>query len=130
MPTILVVDDHAPIRSAVRELFERSFAATRIGEAENGADAIEKAKELKPDLIVLDVSMPVMNGFEAAKILRKILPTVPVVFLTAHDMEATVQAALQVGVHDVFSKQHDLTPLVTHARAVFGEALVSSSSRP
>lgn len=130
MPTVLIVDDHAPIRSAVRELFESCFPAVRCGEAENGAEAIAKAKELKPDLIVLDVSMPVMNGFEAAKILRKLLPSVPVVFLTAHYMDATVQAALQVGVHDVFSKQNDLTPLVAHARAVFSEALVSSSSRP
>jgi len=68
LPTILIVDDHAVVRTAVRGLFESCFESIVCGEAENGADAIVKAKELEPDLIVLDVSMPVMNGLEAAKI--------------------------------------------------------------
>ena len=122
MPTILIVDDHALVRSAVRDLFESRFTAIQCAEAENGADAVVKAEELKPDLIVLDVSMPVMNGFEAAKILHEMLPAVPLFLLTAHYMEATVQAALQIGIRAVFSKYQDLAPLVTHARAVFGAA--------
>jgi DNA-binding NarL/FixJ family response regulator len=120
LPIILIVDDHAHIRSAIRELFESRFEAIHCAEAENGADAIMQAEELKPDLIVLDVSMPVMNGFEAAKILQKVLPDVPVFLLTAHYGEATVQAAMQVGIRAVFSKYEDLDPLVTQAGAVFG----------
>jgi two-component system, NarL family, nitrate/nitrite response regulator NarL len=89
------------------------------GEPENGADAIAKAQELKPDLIVLDLSMPVMNGFEAAKIFREVFPEIPIFMLTAHYMPATEQAALQVGIRAVFSKHQDLTALITQARAVF-----------
>lgn len=122
MPTILIVDDHAVVRTAVRALFESCFESIVCGEAENGADAIVRARELEPDLIVLDVSMPVMNGFEAAEILHRILPAVPVFLLTAHYMEATVQAALRIGIRAVFSKHHDLAPLVTQARAVLGAA--------
>ena len=119
MPTILIVDDHATIRTAVRDLLESSLTSVVCREAENGVDAITKAHELKPDLIVLDLSMPVMNGFEAAKILRDLLPAIPIFMLTAHYMAETVQAALQVGIRAVFSKHQDLTPLVTQARAVF-----------
>lgn len=118
LPTILIVDDHALIRTAVREMLESCFESIACREAENGAEAIIKAQELKPDLIVLDVSMPVMNGFEAAKILHQILPEVPVFLLTAHYVEATTQAAVQVGIRAVFSKSADLTPLLTQARAV------------
>ena len=120
MPTILIVDDHATIRTAVRDLLESSLTSVVCREAENGVDAITKAHELKPDLIVLDLSMPVMNGFEAAKILRDLLPAIPIFMLTAHYMAETVQAALQGGIRAVFSKHQDLTPLVTQARAVFG----------
>jgi DNA-binding NarL/FixJ family response regulator len=116
MPTVLIVDDHAAIRIAVRDLFESSWASIVCGEAENGADALLKAEELQPDLIILDLSMPVMNGFEVAKILHDTLPAVPILLLTTHYMEATMQAALQIGIRAVFSKQEDLALLVTLAR--------------
>jgi CheY-like chemotaxis protein len=114
LPTVLIVDDHAVIRAAVRELFERGMGSVVC---ENGADAIAKAQE--PDLIVLDLSMPVMNGFEAAKIFRELFPAIPIFMLAAHYMPATEQAALQVGIRAVFSKHQDLTALITQARAVF-----------
>lgn len=119
LPTILIVDDHAAVRTAVRDLFESSMASVVCGEAENGVDAIAKAQELKPDLIVLDLSMPVMNGFEAAKIFRDLFPTIPIFMLTAHSMVETEHAALQIGIRAVFSKHQDLSPLITQARAVF-----------
>jgi CheY-like chemotaxis protein len=84
LPTILIVDEQALIRSAIRDLFESVSRRFDAGRQKMGAEAIVKAEELKPDLIVLDVSMPVMNGFEAAKILQKILPAVPVFLLTAY----------------------------------------------
>ncbi len=119
MPTVLIVDDHAAIRIAVRDLFESSLGPIVCGEAENGADALLKVEELHPDLIILDLSMPVMNGFEVAKILRDTLPAVPIFLLTAHYMEDTVQA-LQMGIRAVFSKNQDLATLVVHARDVLG----------
>jgi chemotaxis response regulator CheB len=60
---VLIVDDNASIREALCELFKREADFAVCGDAENGKEAIEKAKELRPDLIVLDLSMPVMNGF-------------------------------------------------------------------
>jgi DNA-binding NarL/FixJ family response regulator len=119
MSTVLIVDDHAAIRIAVRELFESSLDSIICGEAESGAEAIAKARELKPDLVVLDLSMPVMDGFETAKALRQLFPAIPLVMLTAHYMETTKQAAQQVGILAVFSKHQDLSPLIAQARAVF-----------
>ena len=119
MHTILIVDDHAAIRAAVCELFHSALTSVICGQAANGAEAIEKARDLKPDLVVLDLSMPVMDGLETARALRELFPTIPVVMLTAHYMEATKQAAEQVGIHAVFSKQQDLSPLLAHVRAMF-----------
>jgi DNA-binding NarL/FixJ family response regulator len=118
LSTILIVDDHAFVRAALRDLFETQSGFVVCSEAENGADAIVKARELKPDLIVLDLSMPVMNGLDAAKILRQILPEVPVLLLTAHHTRATEQAAFDVGIRAVFSKYQGLDPLIEHARAI------------
>ena len=77
---ILVVDDNPSIRFLIRSLLENSGYSV-CGEAEDGADAIEKAKELKPDLICLDLSMPRMNGAEAASVLKRLMPTVPIILL-------------------------------------------------
>ena len=119
MSTVLIVDDHAAVRIAIRELFESCLESIICGEAENGAEAIAKTRELKPDLVVLDLTMPVMDGFEA-KALRQLFPAIPIVMLTAHYMETTKQAAQQAGIRAVFSKHQDLSPLIAHARAVFG----------
>jgi CheY-like chemotaxis protein len=112
LSTVLIVDDHAAIRIAVRNLFENSLGPIVCREAENGADALMKADELRPDLIILDMCMPIMNGFEVAKILRDTLPGVPIFLLTAHYMESTAQAASQVGIRAVFSKHQDLAALL------------------
>lgn len=71
--SVLIVDDNAFIRQSLCELFKREADFEVCGEAENGKDAIEKARELHPDLIVLDLSMPIMNGFAAARVLKRLL---------------------------------------------------------
>jgi DNA-binding NarL/FixJ family response regulator len=118
LSTVLIVDDQANMRAAVRDLFQSHSDFEICGEAANGVDAIAKARQLKPDLIILDLSMPLMNGFEAAKTLRQILPDVPVFLLTAHHTGATEQAAFDVGIRAVFSKYQGLDPIITRARAV------------
>ena len=115
---MLIVDDQAVVRAAVRDLFESHSGFEVCGEAENGVEAIVKARELKPDLVILDLSMPLMNGLEAARTLRQILPDVPVFLLTAHYTAATEQAAFDVGIRAVFSKYRGLDPIITRARAV------------
>jgi DNA-binding NarL/FixJ family response regulator len=82
---ILIVDDNARIRRLIRDLLERESGFEVCGEAVDGYDAIEKAQRLKPDLIILDMSMPRMNGIEAAPRLKKILPKTPIVVCTSYE---------------------------------------------
>jgi len=121
LPSVLIVDDHAAVRAQIRAAFENYSRFVVCDEAENGAEAIAKAVVLKPDLIILDLSMPLMNGLEAAATLRKLLPNVLLFLLTAHNGRATEEAALQAGVHKVFYKHQDLTLLIEHARVVCSE---------
>ena len=82
--SILIADDNALIRQGLCELFSREADFEVCGEAENGREAIEEAQELQPDLILLDLSMPVMNGLDAARALTRLMPEVPVIMYSAY----------------------------------------------
>ena len=82
---ILIVDDHDLIRQGVRFIFSRDSQFVICGEAANGADAIEQVKKLNPHAVILDISMPVMNGLEAAAEIRRLAPKTRIVILTMHD---------------------------------------------
>ena len=88
------------------------------GEAENGFDAIDKAKRLAPDLIVLDLRMPEMDGLEAARQLKALMPEVPLLMLTCYHSTAAEREALASGVTAVFSKPDGMQNLIWQARAV------------
>src|ERR1700681_3106705 len=93
--TVLIVDDNVYIRQMLCDLFKPEADFEVCGEAENGKEAIAKAQELHPDLIVLDLSMPVMNGFDAARVLKRLMPTVPLIMYSAFvDNVAEHQARL------------------------------------
>jgi two-component system, NarL family, nitrate/nitrite response regulator NarL len=111
---ILLVDDNAVIRRMLRAAFEVT-SAWEVRGAENGLEAIVKAGELKPDLIVLDLSMPVMNGLEAAPVLRRMLPAVPIIMFTLHSNKTLEREALSTGVTAVVSKDAALKTLVNQA---------------
>jgi CheY-like chemotaxis protein len=113
--SILIVDDNAVVRRCLRGIFENEGWEI-CGEAENGYDAIEKAQRLCPNLIILDLSMPVMNGMEAAPRLRKMLPEVPIVIFSVHGGRTLEQEALAVGVAAVVSKADNMKSLVGLAR--------------
>ena len=72
--TVLIVDDNPSIRQSLCELFTRQGDFDVCGEAENGREAIDRAQQLHPDLIVMDLSMPVMNSLDAARVLRRLMP--------------------------------------------------------
>ena len=72
--TVLIADDNASVRQSLCELFTREGDFDVCGEAENGREAIDRAQQLHPDLIVMDLSMPVMNGLDAARVLRRLMP--------------------------------------------------------
>ncbi len=115
---VLIVDDNASIRQALCELFKREADFEVCGEAENGKVAIEKAQLLRPDLIVLDLSMPVMNGFGAARVLKRVMPTVPLIMYSAlGDKFAEYQARL-IGVSEVVSKSEHVSVLIFKARSL------------
>jgi len=86
-PGVLVVDDHSVTRSTIRSVLARhSFPV--CGEAENGRQAVEKVKELRPAVVLLDIEMPVMNGIQAAHEIRRISPSTKILFFTIHKDEA------------------------------------------
>jgi DNA-binding NarL/FixJ family response regulator len=101
---ILIVDDHAAVRNAVKKMIDGNSGIEVCGEAENGRSAIEKAQALRPDAIVLDLSMPIMNGLEAARILRNLMPETPILMYTAFSNSHLAQEALAAGVTRVASK--------------------------
>jgi DNA-binding NarL/FixJ family response regulator len=110
LPGILIVDDHPLIRRTVRSLLEVHDLHI-CGEAGDGKAAIEKATDLRPDIIVLDIFMPLMNGFEAAQEIRRILPAIKIVFLTMHD-SAAFEARTRLWSHGFVHKSDAGTQLV------------------
>ena len=120
MPTVLIVDDSEGVRVALRAIFDSTRDFKVIGEAVNGLDAINKAAQLLPELIVLDLSMPIMNGLEAAESLKSAWPKTPIFILTAHGGPEVDKAARAAGVDAVFSKGQDLDVLLNTARKLLG----------
>ena len=116
--TILIVDDNAHIRLALCELFKREADFEVCGEAENGKEAIAKALELHPDLIVLDLSMPVMNGLDAARELKRLMPTVPLIMYSMFADTFTEQEARLIGISELVSKSEPAAILVSKARSL------------
>jgi CheY-like chemotaxis protein len=111
---ILIADDNPHLRKALCRLFEGHEYLEICAEAVNGREAVDMAIAIKPDLIILDLSMPVMNGLEAARILQQLMPQVPKILFTLHAqalMSADLQAA---GIRRVVSKS-DMTALISHS---------------
>jgi two-component system chemotaxis response regulator CheY len=116
--SVLIVDDNAHIRQALCDLFKREANLEICGEAENGKVAIEKARELSPDLIVLDLSMPVMNGIEAARVLKRLMPTVPLLMYSAFGDRFAEHQARLIGVSEIVSKSENPSVLIQKARSL------------
>jgi DNA-binding NarL/FixJ family response regulator len=101
---ILIVDDSETCRKVTRLFLESQLGLEVCGEAVDGVDAIEKAKALQPDLVVLDLAMPRMNGVEAASELRSMMPRVPIVLFTMYDDAVGRALAVTAGASRVVSK--------------------------
>lgn len=96
---VLVVDDSRVSRMMLAALLREQLPGLEIHEAADGAEAVARAAELKPDLITLDINMPVMDGFEAAERIRALLPQTTIVLLTANVQAASKARAEALGVH-------------------------------
>jgi DNA-binding NarL/FixJ family response regulator len=121
-PRILIVDDSSLVRNLLRQRFESEPGWQVSGEACNGEEGIERAQEVHPNFIVLDLSMPVMNGLEAAKVLSKLMPAVPVVMFTSFTTTNLESEAFAVGIRRVVLKSGPLTELVGCVRALVKDA--------
>lgn len=115
--SVLIVDDSSIVRKALVRLFAEGGFEVR-GEAENGPEAIEKARALNPDLIVIDLSMPGMNGLEAARCLRQLLPTVLIIILSDYGGLFPEQELDSIGIAAIVSKAECSTGLLYTARTL------------
>jgi DNA-binding NarL/FixJ family response regulator len=111
----LLVDDYESVRMGVAAILSSRPNIQICGEASNGKEAIEKARELKPDLIILDVTMPVLDGINSAKEIRTFLPEVPILFFSMHDGVYLVHEAKMAGGQGFVNK--------TDARAMLLDAV-------
>jgi two-component system, chemotaxis family, chemotaxis protein CheY len=114
--TVLVADDNPFIRKALCRLFEGERHYQLCEQAENGKQAIELAQRCRPDLIILDLSMPVMNGLVAARELKRLMPAVPIILFSLHEQALANNPALQdLSVDRIVSKT-DVSKLMKHVR--------------
>ncbi len=117
---ILVVDDHAIMRDGIRALLDLHDDIEIVGEASEGKEAIEKAQELAPDVIVMDIVMPGMDGLEATRRITKKYPKVKVLVLTQHDNKEYILSTIKAGSSGYVPKRALGSELVSAIRAVHG----------
>ena len=117
--SVLIADDHESIRRMLSFLFASQNDFEVCGEAENGQEAIEMAQVLRPDLIMMDLSMPVMNGIEAACELKRLMPMTPIIVFSEFSEVLSEREARTNGIASCVSKTGDLSVLLEKARAVF-----------
>ena len=118
MPGILIVDDNSSIRYLLRVLVETQTSFKICGEAEHGAEAIQRAAELQPDLILLDLSMPVLSGAEAASIIKNMMPATKIVLFSMRVDDVPKTLAARIGVDLTLSKMDGITRLGEHLKAL------------
>jgi len=115
---LLVADDHDILRRGLRDLIESQPGWTVVAEASNGSQALEMALECKPDIAIVDVGMPDLNGFETTRRIREVLPQTEVLILTAHDSEQMVHEAEACGARGYLLKSDVGRDLITAVESV------------
>jgi DNA-binding NarL/FixJ family response regulator len=114
---ILIVDDHEALRAGVRSVLEsRGFEV--CGEADNGQEALARALQLRPDLVILDITMPVLDGFSAAREIHKRLPGVGILLLSMHESASMVNVAKSSGARGYVAKSEGIARLLKAVDAI------------
>ena len=113
------MDDGALVRQKLCQMLTHEGDFEICGEAENGRDAIQKAQHLRPDLILMDLSMPVMNGLEAVRIVRSVMPSTAIIMFSNYRDSFIEKLALSMGVAAVISKSQHFSILLESARGLF-----------
>lgn len=125
---VLLADDHTILREGVRALLEDEPDMIVVGEAEDGRTAVKMACELKPDVVVMDIAMPLLNGIEATRQIKRTCPCVNVLVLSMYDNEEYIRSVLAAGAMGYILKDAAARELLNAIRAVHrGEAVLSSA---
>lgn len=120
--TVLIVDDNPMIRRSICDLFQQQTDFAICGEAENGLEAIEKVQQGNPDLIVLDLAMPVMSGLDAARVINGMRPEVPIILFTLYSDSVVQEQARSAGISTVISKGERGRFLIDKARSLLNKS--------
>ena len=115
---IMIVDDHEVVRRGLQALLRTQAGWEIVGEASDGAEAVRKANQLKPDVVVMDITMPMMSGLDATKLIRESAPETRVLIFTMHNSEQMMQAALEAGARGYVLKSDAGNNLITAIKAV------------
>jgi DNA-binding NarL/FixJ family response regulator len=115
---ILLVDDHPVVRQGLRTLLQGRSELQVVDEASDGLEAVEKVDSLRPDVVVLDVTMPRMNGIEACRVIKQKSPELEVLFVTQHDSPQMMREALAAGARGYVVKSNLARDLVEAVEAV------------
>jgi NarL family two-component system response regulator LiaR len=122
---VLIADDHAMLREGMRRMFEREKDIEVVGEAGDGEEAVRLAEECKPDVAIMDISMPKLDGIEATKEIKKRCPSVTVLILSAYDDDQFVFALLEAGAAGYLLKSVRSREVIDAVRAVYsGESVL------
>src|SRR5215470_1457409 len=120
VPRVMIVDDHAAIRRGVQGILHSFPEWELCGEADNGQEAVRLAESLKPEVIIMDVSMPVLNGLEATRIISDVLPQTKIVLLTLHSSTELVRSAFRAGARGYVLKSDAEQELIRALNVILG----------
>jgi len=121
MPRVLIVDDHAFIRRGVESLLQPFPEWELCGEASNGNDAINLVNQLNPEVVLMDVTMPGMNGIEATRVIRTAHPQVKIILLTLHESPEVLRSGFRAGANGYLLKGDAEEELMKALRVVIGD---------
>lgn len=119
MASILIVDDAAFMRMMIKDILVKN-GYTVVGEAENGAKAVEKFKELEPDLVIMDITMPEMDGIQAVKQIKQISSEAKIIMCSAMGQQAMVIESIQAGARDFIVKPFQADRVLEAVKKVVG----------
>ena len=129
-PRLMLVDDHPVVREGIRSYLSATGVAEVVGEAENGAEALRKARQVRPDVVLMDINLPDMSGFVVTDALLNEFPTTRVLFMTMHKNREYVAQMLKSGARGYLVKDAKPTEMVAAIAAVFaGENYFSAEIR-